>query len=140
MRKRTKARECTLQALYIIDIASKSAAEALSDFWEDHPDATQEVQEFTKELLEGTYQHRDEIDATISRYATNWTLQRMAIVDRNILRFATYELLFRSDIPPKVTINEAVDIAKKFGDANSGKFVNGILDKIGKESKRIEKG
>ena len=78
------------------------------------------------------------VDKTISEHATNWTLKRMAVVDRNILRFATYELLFRDDIPPKVTINEAVDIAKKFGDANSGKFVNGILDKIGKDAKRIE--
>ncbi len=72
------------------------------------------------------------IDKIISEYATNWKIQRMAVIDRNVLRFATYELLFMEDIPPKVAINEAIDIAKKYGDKDSGKFVNGILDKINK--------
>jgi transcription antitermination factor NusB len=76
------------------------------------------------------------IDKVISDYATNWELKRMAVTDRNILRFATYELLFMKDIPPKVSINEAIDIAKKYGDRDSGKFVNGILDKINKTERK----
>ena len=140
MRKRTKARECTLQILYTLDIAKLPAEQAIADFWGEHPSVTKEIRKFTEELVEGVYKNIELIDKEISASATNWTLKRMAVVDRNILRLAAYELLFRDDIPPKVTINEAVDIAKKFGDANSGKFVNGILDKIGKESKRIEKG
>jgi len=139
MRKRTKARECALQILYTMDIAGVQLEVALSDFWNEHPSFEKEIRDFAKGLLEGINENTEKINKTISEYATNWTMKRMAVVDRNILRLATYELLFREDIPPKVTINEAVDIAKKFGDANSGKFVNGILDKIGKEAKRIEK-
>jgi N utilization substance protein B len=74
----------------------------------------------------------NQIDEIITSCATNWQIKRMAVVDRNILRLSTYELLFLKDIPPKVSINEAVDIAKKYGDVNSGKFVNGIIDKINK--------
>jgi len=138
MRKRTKARECVLQVLYTMDVSCiKEAKEALEEFWAEHPSYSNEIREFAAELVGGVSKEMDRLDKTISEYATNWSLKRMAVVDRNILRFATFELLFREDIPPKVTINEAVDIAKKFGDANSGKFVNGILDKIGKEAKRI---
>jgi len=127
-----------LQSLYAAEVASVKAAEALTDFWGEHPSYDREIKEFTGELVEGVLDNIEKIDSTISAYAENWTLKRMAVVDKNILRLAAYELLFRNDIPPKVTINEAVDIAKKFGDENSGKFVNGILDKIGKEAKRIE--
>ena len=74
----------------------------------------------------------DELDETVSKYATNWKLGRMATIDRNILRIATFELLHAADIPPKVAINEAIEMAKKYGDKNSGKFVNGVLDKINK--------
>jgi transcription antitermination factor NusB len=88
-------------------------------------------------LVRGVMKHREEIDRLISKYATNWDIARMAVIDRNILRFATFELLFADDIPPKVSINEAIDIAKRFGDKDSGSFVNGILDKIHKtESKK----
>ena len=76
------------------------------------------------------------IDSLITKYATNWQLKRMAVIDKNILRAAVCELLFFADIPPKVAINEAIDIAKKYGDKNSGKFVNGVLDKINKTEKR----
>jgi len=80
--------------------------------------------------VEGTIKNIDKIDNLIQKYALNWELHRMAYVDRNILRFATYELLHLPDVPPKVSINEAIELAKKFGDQESGKFVNGILDKI----------
>jgi len=83
--------------------------------------------------VEGTWQHLSEIDAIISQHAANWTLERMAIVDRNILRLGTYELIFLGDTtPPKVAINEAVELAKRFGTVASGKFVNGVLDAIHK--------
>jgi N utilization substance protein B len=88
------------------------------------------VQQFGEPLVRGVLEHRDEIDKELSGMAFNWDLHRMAAVDRNVLRLAVYEMLFREDIPPVVTINEAVDIAKKFSTDESGKFVNGILDKI----------
>ena len=77
-------------------------------------------------------ENKKEIDSMIAKYATNWQIDRMAVIDRNVLRFAAYELLYNKDIPPKVSINEAIDIAKKFGGPDSGKFVNGVLDKINK--------
>jgi transcription antitermination factor NusB len=134
MRKRTKARELVLQALYQADISQIDPKEFLKDFFEDRltPDDDPTVKEFATDLVVHVWKHRSEIDETIKACATNWQLERMAAVDRNILRLAGYELLFRDDIPPKVAINEAVDLAKKFGDLESGKFVNGILDKLHK--------
>jgi N utilization substance protein B len=85
---------------------------------------------FADPLIRGTVEHRDQVDAHIKKHAKNWELSRMAVVDRNILRLAAFEMLFREDIPPVVSINEAVDIAKKFSTEDSGKFVNGILDQI----------
>jgi len=86
--------------------------------------------EFAEPLIRGVLEHRDALDAAILAQADNWDLHRMAVVDRNILRLAAFEMLHREDIPPVVSINEAVDIAKKFSTDESGKFVNGILDKI----------
>ena len=131
MRKRTKARECALQILYQIDIRKDPPEELISEFWETE-EAESEVKDFAEALVKGTVTNTKKIDEVISKYASNWKLNRMAIIDRNVLRMATYELLFCEDIPPKVSINEAVDLAKKFGDMESGKFVNGILDKINK--------
>lgn len=85
---------------------------------------------FADPLIRGTLEHREEIDGQIMKYAKNWSLHRMAVVDRNVLRLAMYEMFHRADIPPIVSINEAVDIAKKFSTEDSGKFVNGILDKV----------
>lgn len=85
---------------------------------------------FAEPLIRGALEHRDEADGIIKKHAQNWDLHRMAAVDRNILRLAIYEMLHREDIPPVVSINEAVDIAKKFSTQDSGKFVNGILDKV----------
>ncbi len=83
---------------------------------------------FAKTLVEGVIQHRDAIDAEISKHAHNWAMDRLSVVDRNVLRIAVFELLYLEDIPPVVTINEAIEIAKQFGDDESGGFVNGILD------------
>lgn len=85
---------------------------------------------FAEPLIRGTLEHREEIDERIKKHAQNWDLHRMAVVDRNVLRLAIYEMLYRDDIPPVVSINEAVDIAKKFSTEDSGKFVNGLLDKV----------
>lgn len=132
MRKRTQAREYTLQILYQIDIRKDPEDKILAEFWKGLEVETQ-VADFAAKLVIGTLRNKKKIDELISKYASNWKLTRMAVIDRNVLRMAAYELLFCDDIPPKVSINEAVDLAKKFGDVESGKFVNGILDKIKKE-------
>ena len=136
MRKRTKARELVLQLLYQADLTHASPKDLLGDFFtttEANEDSA--VKEFATALVTDICDKLDVIDETISGCATNWQLNRMATVDRNILRLASFELLFRNDIPPKVAINEAVELAKKYGDLESGKFVNGILDKINKTKK-----
>ena len=139
MRKRTKAREYALQILYAIDITKDEPKKCIERFWEDSDESSSQIKEFTEGVVLGVSAKLAHIDKMISKYATNWQLERMAVIDRNVLRFATYELLFMDDIPPKVSINEAIDIAKKFGGSDSGKFVNGILDKINKtEAKKIK--
>lgn len=129
MRKRTQARECVLKVLYQIDMTQCPVDEALDAIWELNPVA-EDIRQFAERLARGTIERLSEIDKKIVQYTENWQLDRMAVVDRNILRFATYELLFMDDIPPKVTINEAVNVAKKYSQDEAGKFVNGVLDKI----------
>ena len=133
MRKRTLARESALKILYAIDITKESPDKCINNFWLSQDKIEIEVKDFADNLVLGVCRNIEKIDKLISEHATNWELGRMAVIDRNILRFGTYELIFVEDIPPKVAINEAIDIAKKYGDKDSGKFVNGILDKIGKE-------
>lgn len=98
------------------------------------------VRSFADPLIRGTLGHVAELDEQIRKYAKNWDLRRMAVVDRNVLRLAIHEMLFREDIPPVVSINEAVDIAKKFSTEDSGKFVNGILDKVKGDLMRSSRG
>lgn len=138
MRKRTKARECALQILYTVDICKdESSAEIMEKYWLEHQEDLP-VKEFSHELVKGTLDKIEGIDTLITQYTDNWRIERMAVIDRNIIRMATYELLYATDIPGKVSINEAVDLAKKFGDDESGRFVNGVLDKINKaECKKI---
>ncbi len=154
MGKRREARERAVQFLFQYDLnPAESLDRELAHFWdsqqtaaiaEDKADATwgqtvelpaptaedAEVRLFGDPLIRGTLQYRDEADQLIKKHAQNWDLHRIAAVDRNILRLAIYEMLHRDDIPPVVSINEAVDIAKKFSTHDSGKFVNGILDKV----------
>ena len=132
MRKRTRSREYALQILYQIDITHEEPLSAINDFWQAHIDEgiDEEMKDFTAEIVKGTVQNLVEIDRKIAQYATNWELERMAVVDRNILRMGGFELLYSSGIPPKVAINEGVDLAKKFSGIEAGKFVNAILDKI----------
>lgn len=131
IRKRTQARECALQILYQYEINPEPLSELFKKFWTEWNEKfPNDIRDFSETLVRGVIEHQSEIDQVISRYADNWELHRMAIIDRNIMRFATYELLYLSDVPPKVSINEAVNLAKKFSQEESGKFVNGILDKI----------
>jgi len=126
-----------LQMLYQVDITHGSWQEILKNFWlsNEQEEISPELKDFSAQLLEGAVEHLKEIDEKISKYAANWQLERMAFVDRNIMRLGCFELLFRPDIPPKVAINEAVELAKKYSGIEAGKFVNAILDqiKIGKE-------
>ena len=129
MRKRTKAREYALQLLYKYDI-DKVMLTDLESFWQSLDEENQEVKDFTRDIVLGAIQHLAEIDKKISSFAEHWVLRRMAVVDRNVLRLGSFELLYVKDIPAKVSINEAVDLAKKYSGDESGKFVNGILDRI----------
>ena len=154
MGKRREARERAVQFLFQHDLNPPDDIErALNEFWnsqraaaiaEDKGKATwgepielpppsadeAEARLFAEPLIRGTLQHRDRIDEHIKKHVKNWDFSRIAAVDRNILRLAIFEMLHRDDIPPVVSINEAVDIAKKFSTQDSGKFVNGILDKV----------
>ncbi|HNX82450.1 MAG TPA: transcription antitermination factor NusB [Candidatus Omnitrophota bacterium] len=132
MRKRTQAREIAIQILYQIDITKDTVDEALANFWLANVDEPieEEIKNFSRGLIQGTLDNQTLIDEKLNSYANNWSLGRMAVVDRNILRLGCFELLFRQDIPPKVSINEAVELAKKYSGVEAGKFVNGILDKI----------
>lgn len=132
MRKRTRAREFALQILYQVDITRDNYESSLNNFWQAHQEEQieEELKEFSALLVKGTVANLKVIDAKISQYATNWQLQRMAVVDRNIMRMSCFELLFCGDIPPKVSINEAVELAKKYSSLEAGKFVNAILDKV----------
>lgn len=154
MGQRREARERAVQFLFQYDLnPSQDVEHALQMFWEsqrsaaiaqEHGPATwgqqvalpppseeeAAIRVFADPLIRGVLEHRESLDEQIRKFAQNWDLHRMAAVDRNVLRLAIYEMLHRSDIPPVVSINEAVDIAKKFSTEDSGKFVNGILDKI----------
>ena len=128
--KRRHARELAIQFLYQYDMSGGSLDEQLPLFWMTQQDINDAARQFAEELIHGAVEHGDVINEKIEQYTQNWELQRIAAVDRNILRLAMYEMLFRDDIPPVVSINEAVDIAKKFSTPESGAFVNGILDRL----------
>ena len=155
MGKRREARERAVQFLFQYDLnPPENLEEALSRFWDSQRVAAIELDKkgeatwgqvvalpapspeeqatrtFAEPLIRGVLEHRTEVDERIRKHAKNWDMARMATVDRNVMRLAVYEMLFREDIPPVVSINEAVDIAKKYSTDDSGKFVNGILDKI----------
>lgn len=133
MGKRRKARELALQFLYQLDVQSDADPDRhLPEFWRRHP-VDPEVRSFTEHLVRGTKLHQGKIDQLIAQYAVNWELERMAVVDRNILREGIFELLWVSEVPPKVVINEALEVAKKFSTQESSGFINGILDRVHKE-------
>jgi N utilization substance protein B len=126
---RRQAREAALQILYMADTAKMPPEEAAKMIWAGM-ELPEKAREFADALAKGALEHRAALDQIIVKYAENWELHRMAAVDRNILRLAAYELLHHTDTPISVVIDEAVEIAKTFSTQASGKFVNGILDKI----------
>ena len=139
MRKRTQSREWALKVLYQCDITHKPILATAEEFLSNQNIKQDEIIEFTKRLALGVQEHSTQIDEKISQYATNWEIKRMAIIDRNILRLGIFELLYTPDVPPKVSINEAIELAKKYGDIDSSKFINGVLDKIHKQELIDEK-
>jgi N utilization substance protein B len=134
MTLRRKAREYALQMLFQFDITHKREG-LMEQFWARRM-VIPAVRAYADCLVEGVLNHLDEIDRLIQEYTQHWSLERIAIVDRNVLRFSIYEILYMEEIPAKVTINEAIEITKKYGDQSSGAFVNGILDRIVKEEPR----
>lgn len=132
--KRRQAREYALQILFQIDFTEKKLGrKELDEFWTDKKE-NREIRAFAEELVKGTLEKLKDIDALIEKLAENWILGRMAAVDRNILRFAAFEILYRKDIPSAVTINEALEIAKKYSSSESAPFLNGVLDRLAKEA------
>lgn len=127
--KRRKARELALQLLYQNDVAG-TAPNEMFEMTEEYAKATPDVQEYASRLLLGAMAHREEIDTRLSERSDHWRLGRMPAVDRNLLRLSLYEMLYESETPHAVVIDEAVEIAKKFSTPSSGSFVNGVLDGI----------
>ena len=131
--RRRKARETALQLLYQLDVrGSDDPADQTVEFWTRHP-VDAEARAFADDLVAGTKQNQGKIDGLIAQSAEHWDLERMSAVDRNILRATVYELLWHPEVPPKVAINEAIEIAKKFGTRESSRFINGVLDRIARE-------
>jgi len=128
---RREARELALQMLYALDANSSAGVQGtFQTFREEQAEVTARVREFAEGLVQGVVGQRDLIDEAIKARSKNWALARMPRVDLNVMRLAAYELMFRPDIPKKVSINEAIEIARRFGDKESPAFVNGILDEI----------
>lgn len=134
IRRRTRAREIAMQVLFQFDVRGDGypgeVGKSIAELCADEAEQDTEVAGFAAQLVEGTRKHVADIDLRLQGVTRNWDLKRMATVDRNVLRMATYELMFVAEVPPKVAINEAIELGKKFSTANSGGFVNGILDRI----------
>jgi N utilization substance protein B len=128
--KRRRSREYALQILFQLELTGGELNdEVFREFWEGNAE-DRDVKEFTSDIVKNTLGNIKTIDEIIKKTAENWSIDRMAVIDRNILRAATYELFYRTDIPPSVVINEAIEIAKKYSTEDSAPFINGILDKI----------
>lgn len=135
MGQRRNSRELAMQALYYIDLVGDDVERAYNLFC-THFEPEDEIRAFFENIVEGTLKHKREIDNLVESFSNNWKLSRMSGVDRNVLRIAVYEILYCYDIPSIVTINEAIDIGKKYGTADSGAFINGILDAISQNLKK----
>ena len=143
MTKRRKARQYALQFLYGIDLVALEPEErkkydlfrGLDEFWKGADETDPDVKAFAEGLIRGTIDHLSDIDALVQKAVDKWKLLRMAAIDRNIIRVSSYEILFREDIPDAVSMNEALEIAKRFSTAESAAFINGILDRISRDFK-----
>lgn len=139
MGSRRKSRELALQALYQIDLAGDQTEKALYDLKHRNPDDPEMV-EFSGVLVNAVTSNLDSIDQVIMKAAQNWTINRMALIDRNIIRLGVAQLQYlQEQVPPKVAIDESIELAKKFGDEESGRFINGVLDKIFKDMEKKER-
>lgn len=145
MSARTRGREYALQVLYEVDTSGKEASDALEAYWVNFettgrpagsPEPDPAIKTFAKALVSGVMTNLGEIDALIERCSTNWRLDRMPRVDRNVLRVACFELIHSADVPTKVVINEAIELGKRYGSEDSGSFINGILDKVAGEVRK----
>ena len=142
MGTRRQARELAMQALFYLDMRNSASAEMLERFCGNFSPSKKSRPFFLK-LVNGVLESKDELDALIERFSKNWDIKRMSGVDLNVMRIAVFELLYCDDIPPKVSINEAVDVGKKFGTEESGSFINGIMDSIRlelEEAGKLKKG
>ena len=144
MGQRRKSREIALQMLYQLEMTGQPPQLVIDLFYElawsneeKSPDFAEGVRPFAEHLLNGVYDHRDELDRMIVAASENWRLERMSIIDRNVLRIALFEMLYCPEIPPKVSINEAIDLGKTFGSPDSGAFINGILDHLLPEADKM---
>lgn len=136
MSNRRMARECALQALYYADSAKLSSSSDIEPYFQDFKADLGDVYPFCNELITGTTFHQPQIDELVSKYAKNWSISRMSVVDRSILRMATYEMVFRDEkTPVAAIIDEAIELAKKYSTENSSKFINGLLDQVKNERK-----
>ena len=135
MGNRRFSRELVIQFLYLTEMNEGETEDQLESFWENNSCKEKDVQTFTEDILRDIFNHKKEIDALLEKFSDNWTLSRMTVIDRNLLRMAASELMYSKTVPPKVVIDEAVEIAKKFGTADSPNFINGVLDRILKELK-----
>ena len=130
--KRRQAREIVLKILYQIEVSDENPTTVLDSFWERNQNVNASVKDFASDLAKGILKKYEELDNIIKQKLKNWRFDRVAVIDKNILRMGIFEILYRDDIPNSVSINEAIEIAKKYGDKDSSRFVNGILDKVSK--------
>ena len=135
MGQRRRARELALQMLFEIDVTDVDSTVVFEQFWRSQ-EIEDDVRAFSESLVNGVVDQREALDEKISAVSERWKIDRMAVVDRNVLRMATYELFYCDDIPPKVSINEAIELGKRYSTQNSGGFINGVLDKIKDKSRR----
>ena len=132
MGNRRLSRELVIQFLYLTEMNEGDISDQLKQFWINNP-CQEDIRSFTEDILNNIFEHKKEIDARLEKYSDNWTLSRMTVIDRNLLRMAASELMCSKAVPPKVAIDEAVEIAKKYGTVDSPNFINGVLDRILKE-------
>jgi N utilization substance protein B len=138
MGKRRKARESTLQILFQLEFNDRGLENIFDSFWQEKK-ASREIKEYCQWLVEGIVSHRERIDRLIQSVSENWRLDRMALVDRNVLRVAVFELLYEENLAPAIVIDEAIEVSKKYSSEESATFVNGILDAVRKKIEKMER-
>ncbi len=138
MGARTTGREAALQMIFALDGSGGSAERVINQFWRETP-GDPEGREYAERMVRGVAEGLEKIDATIRKASTNWRIERMARVDRNVLRLGAWELAQVDDTPRAVILDEAVELAKRFGSEDSGSFVNGVLDRIATDLGRVDR-